>query len=260
MKPVVHQEPGWVDRPFPVPRSRQPPDDVPRSPPVSVVNWSNGQGRTSGSGLRCGEIGSSRSAGRMSQSGVADAPTNLETKGRHGRSGLGSQFRRTICRTGWRDPLAAVARREGERAALLVLSGRARRGERTPVCRGRCPWPADVCQQVLLDPLPGLRLGSRGAQPVPTGVVRLHHEARAAHRPADRPVAKRSGTRPDTRASRRPSLEQRTGHAVGVGLTRTTARSHAPGMLDSARSPHRRCATARPSCASPEDETAAQAP
>ena len=260
MKPVVHQEPGWVDRPFPVPRSRQPPDDVPRSPPVSVVNWSNGQGRTSGSGLRCGEIGSSRSAGRMSQSGVADAPTNLETKGRHGRSGLGSQFRRTICRTGWRDPLAAVARREGERAALLVLSGRARRGERTPVCRGRCPWPADVCQQVLLDPLPGLRLGSRGAQPVPTGVVRLHHEARAAHRPADRPVAKRSGARPDTRASRRPSLEQRTGHAVGVGLTRTTARSHAPGVLDSARGPHRRCATARPSCASPEDETAAQAP
>jgi hypothetical protein len=31
-------------------------------------------------------------------------------------------------------------------------------------------------------------------------------------------------------------------------------------VLDSARGPHRRCSTARPSCASPEDETAAQAP
>lgn len=153
--------------------------------------------------------------------GPAEAPTNLETKGRHGRSGS-RRFRSAVCRTGWKDPRASGALREGEWIALLVLSGPARPGERNDVGRNTGARPADVGQQILLDALPRLRSGTGGVEPVAIGAVRLHHAARAVDRPFDPPVAKREGARPGAGASRRPSLPQRTRNAIGVGLKRTS--------------------------------------
>jgi len=132
-------------------------------------------------------------------------------EGQHGRSSFSSPSTSGPggrIRPGHSDGSGARSRRAA--VALLLLSGRARRGHRIDNPRVREAASPNHIQQLLLHALPRLRSGTCRAPPFPAGDGWLHRKAGVAHRSAPRSLATRSGARPGARAGGCPNRQQRT--------------------------------------------------